>query len=126
MVTAAPAWSQTIVPRTERVYQEMGARIREALGDARMNQEQLAAELDVAGPTVNQWVTGARRIQIEDLRRVAHILSKPVYWFLGEQPPSVDAAFAHELHRMNEADRERALAVIKSLRETGERMEGTG
>lgn len=109
--------------RTERIYQEIGLRLRDALAEARQSQEELADRLDVSGSLVNQWVTGARRIQIEDLRRVAAILDKPVYWFLGEEPPGPDSVFAHDLHRLTPERREIAIGLIRTLREQQRREE---
>jgi len=74
--------------RTEPIYQEIGQRLRDALAAARLNQEELADRLDVSGSLVNQWVMGARRIQVEDLRRVAVELDKPMAWFLGQDAPT--------------------------------------
>jgi transcriptional regulator with XRE-family HTH domain len=75
---------KVLTTRTEPIYQRIGQRLRDALVEARLNQEQLAERLDVSGSLVNQWVNGQRRIQVEDLRRVAAALDVPVVRLLGE------------------------------------------
>lgn len=82
--------------RTEPIYHAIGERLRDALIEARLNQEQLADRLDVSGSLVNQWVSDARRIQVEDLCRVAAVLDVPVVRLLGaheaiaDPPPDQD------------------------------------
>ena len=116
------SWSERAVPKTEAIYRQIGNRIKEALAEAHMTQDQLAETLSMAPSGVSQWISGERRIGIEPLRRIAEILDRPVYWFLGEEPPSEDSVFAYELHRLSPEDRERALAMIRTLRETSARF----
>ena len=97
--------------RTEPIYNAIGERLRDAMFEARLNQEQLADRLDVSGSLVNQWVKGARRIQVEDLRRVAAVLEVPVVRLLGE-----DAAVA-EPPPDQDAERRLAKRIVAELTE---------
>ena len=101
--------------------------MRDALLDARLNQEQLADRLDVSGSLVNQWVNGQRRIQVEDLRRVAAVLDVPVVQLLGEDggdeapPPDQDATLLAE--RIVAQLTERLPAIVRAvLRESDDKQ----
>ena len=67
------------------LYQGIGQRIRRTREALRMSQEELARQLNYNSPaTISYYESGARKISIADLQRIAAILGLPLAHFLEE------------------------------------------
>lgn len=114
--------STSTMKRRDDLYQVIGRNLATARERVGMTQIELGSELGVSGPAVARWESGENRIEIAQLRRAADVLGMPIAVLLGEEPLSVEAEFAHELHRLSPADRLRALANMRALRETAKQL----
>ncbi|MGB9804204.1 LexA family protein [Desulfofundulus sp.] len=65
-------------------YEEIGKRIKMAREERGMTQEQLGEKLGFTKTAINLYEKGKRRVSIDDLKRISHILGKPLSFFLGE------------------------------------------
>lgn len=111
---------QVIVP-VEEIYRIIGQRIKLAREQEGLTQEELARRLDVSGPLVTQWERGSRRISVEDTRRLAQVLHRPLSYLVGERAADdgdlPDDIFLSELERIPARDRPRLLAIIRAYRQ---------
>jgi len=69
-------------------YVELGKRLRAARESAGFTQTRLGARIGATGSTITNYEKGKRRVQIEDLERIAEILGRPVSWLLGYEESS--------------------------------------
>jgi len=80
-----------------------GHKIRELRKKHRYSQRQLAELLGVAQTVVSGWETGARRIKVDTLRRIADVLNEPITDFIqyipvacASQQPFEETTRTHE------------------------------
>ena len=73
----------------------IGEKIRKAIKEAGLTQQNLADKLGITNPVVNVWIQGRRIPNIENLKKIAVATGKPYSWFInddeGEFAPSVKA-----------------------------------
>ncbi|MCL6559071.1 MAG: helix-turn-helix domain-containing protein [Firmicutes bacterium] len=65
-------------------YEEIGKRIKIAREERGLTQEQLGEKLGFTKTAINLYEKGKRRISIDDLKKISHVLGKPLSFFLGE------------------------------------------
>ncbi|MDR7435392.1 MAG: helix-turn-helix transcriptional regulator [Armatimonadota bacterium] len=63
-------------------YRVLGQRIRQARKESRYSQAELGRLLGYSANAILGWEKGTRRINIEDLMRLAAILDRPLSFFL--------------------------------------------
>ncbi len=68
------------------LYKRIGSRIRQAREALGLSQEELARLVGCSPTAISYFETGARRVKIEDLQKLAEVLSKPIDYFLQEEP----------------------------------------
>jgi transcriptional regulator with XRE-family HTH domain len=68
------------------MYALIGARIKKAREKKFISQAELGARLGVTATAINYYEKGKRKINIEDLFRLAAALEKPVEYFLPANP----------------------------------------
>lgn len=72
----------------------IGEKIRKAIKEAGLTQQNLADKLGITNPVVNVWIQGRRIPNIENLKKIAVATGKPYSWFISEDDefaPSVKA-----------------------------------
>lgn len=81
-------------------YAEIGRRIKEAREAAGMSQEELGEKIgDYSASAISYFESGNRKIKIEDLEKISHLLGKPVDYFLAgdryaEKPTQLERGLA--------------------------------
>ena len=68
------------------LYKRIGNRIRQARETLGLSQEELARLVGRSSTAISYFETGARRVKIEDLQRLAKVLNKPIDYFLQQEP----------------------------------------
>lgn len=106
-------------------YREMGRRIQQAREQAGISQAELAAKLRCTQSALSNYELGKRRIHLSNLEQIAHILKKPLGYFVEHSTDSYskDQALLLEDPRLREMliqaaelpaqDKERVLEYIK-------------
>lgn len=64
---------------------KIGLHIKKAREDAGLTQEELGLKYGTSGVYISQWERGKRNISTNNLKKLAHILNKPVAWFLSDE-----------------------------------------
>lgn len=64
-------------------YRALGQRIRQARKESRYTQAELGRLLGYSANAILGWEKGTRRVNIEDLVRLAAVLNRPLSYFLG-------------------------------------------
>ena len=67
-------------------YKQIGSRIRRAREALGYSQEELGQLLGYSATAIYYFENGIRKVKIEDLKKIASILGKPVDYFLQEEP----------------------------------------
>lgn len=106
-------------------YREMGRRIQQAREQAGISQAELAAKLRCTQSALSNYELGKRRIHLSNLEQIAHILKKPLGYFVEHSTDSYskDQALLLEDPQLREMliqaaelpaqDKERVLEYIK-------------
>jgi len=106
-------------------YREMGRRIQQAREQAGLSQAELAAKLRCTQSALSNYELGKRRIHLSNLEQIAHILKKPLGYFVEHSTDSYskDQALLLEDPQLREMliqaaelpaqDKERVLEYIK-------------
>lgn len=68
------------------LYKQIGSRIREAREALGYSQEELGRLLGYSATAIYYFENGTRKVKIEDLKKIAEILGKPIEHFLREEP----------------------------------------
>lgn len=68
------------------LYKQIGSRIRQAREALGYSQEELGQLLGYSATAIYYFENGIRKVKIEDLKRIAEILGKPIEYFLQEEP----------------------------------------
>jgi transcriptional regulator with XRE-family HTH domain len=61
--------------------QEIGAVVRRRRKQLKLSQETLAGKLGISHQQVQRYENGTDRLNVENLQKVAHALSVPIYYF---------------------------------------------
>lgn len=72
----------------------IGEKIRKAIKEAGLTQQNLADKLGITNPVVNVWIQGRRIPNIENLKKIAVATGKPYSWFINEDDEFVPAVKA--------------------------------
>lgn len=72
----------------------IGEKIRKAIKEAGLTQQNLADKLGITNPVVNVWIQGRRIPNIENLKKIAVATGKPYSWFINEDDEFVTAVKA--------------------------------
>jgi len=72
--------------RAVDLYKQIGSRIRRAREALGYSQEELGQLLGYSATAIYYFENGIRKVKIEDLKRIAEILEKPIEYFLQEEP----------------------------------------
>ncbi len=96
-------------------------RLRTARKMAGLSQGQVARELGLHRPSVSETEAGRRRVSVEELGRLAELYQVDIGWLAGEdrgdgQQERVELA-AKELAKLDKADLDRVLELLRALRE---------
>lgn len=68
------------------MYVQIGAKIKQAREEMFLSQAELGSRLSITATAINYYEKGKRKINVEDLYRLAAVLHKPVGFFLpGEE-----------------------------------------
>lgn len=67
---------------TGDLYKQIGQRIKRALEEQGVSQEQLAAHLGYTPATISRYLSGERRISLPDIQRTARFLRRPLAEFV--------------------------------------------
>lgn len=105
----------------ESTFRRVGQRIRQAREEARLTQEQLAQRLGMSDSGLTLWEKGTRRIPLDQLERIAVELGKPMWYFLGAEPPSADNIAGDSFTKLTEANKDVVRAIVETLRAQQER-----
>lgn len=103
----------------------LAQRLREARKLAGLSQAQVAELMDLHRPSISEIEAGRRRVDTEELARLAELYGVSTSWLLGEEDEEVGlkAVFAaRELQKMKPEDLDKLLQIINAIRGTG----GTG
>jgi len=65
-----------------KAYELIGKKLQKAREEAGMSQEELAKKLGYTQASLSNYELGKRRLYLSDLKRISHILSKPITYFL--------------------------------------------
>ncbi|MGI6491911.1 MAG: helix-turn-helix domain-containing protein [Peptococcaceae bacterium] len=64
------------------MFKKIGAKIKKAREEKSLSQAGLGARLGLTATAINYYEKGKRKISIEDLFRLAEVLSQPIHYFL--------------------------------------------
>ena len=107
----------------ENRRQIIASRLREARLMAGLSQGQVAKLLELHRPSVTAIEGGRRRVTAEELARLADIYDVSVEWLVGERAVKLDIhddrllLAARELSKLKQADLDRLMVLLASLRE---------
>ncbi len=108
---------------SDSLRQIIASRLREARRMAGLTQGQVAKLLELHRPTVSEIEAGRRRVAAEELARFADLYDVSVDWLAGERAEKLDIhddrllLAARELGKLKQADLDRLMALLGSLRE---------
>jgi transcriptional regulator with XRE-family HTH domain len=96
-------------------------RLRLAREQAGLSQGQVAKMMGMHRPTISEMEAGRRRVQAEELNRLAKLYRVAVPWLLGEEGDEDlrDAKarlVARELTKLKNEDLERVMKLLASIR----------
>jgi transcriptional regulator with XRE-family HTH domain len=77
-------------------YRVLGQRIRQARKDSRYTQAELGRLLGYSANAILGWEKGTRRVNIEDLVRLAAVLKRPLSYFVEGYEEQAHTAQARE------------------------------
>lgn len=87
------------------MYVRIGAKIKKAREERLISQAELGAKLGVTATAINYYEKGKRKINIEDLFRLAAALVKPIEYFLsGEGQKDINNSSFAELKKQGFCD----------------------
>ena len=92
----------------ESERQQLAARLGEARRHIGLLQDDVAGALGLSRSTVSAIERGKRRISPLELRRFARLYRRPVGWFLGEEPESLES-LPRATARLHVSDKEEVL-----------------
>lgn len=81
MPTGNPVPMEASLVPVDDIYRRIGEKIREARGD-RMTQEELGTRVGFSKAHISRLELGRRPIALDDLKRIAAALNKPLSYFL--------------------------------------------
>ncbi len=97
----------------------LAGRLRSAREMAGLSQAQVARILHMHRPTISEIEAGRRKVSADELVHLADIYEVDIAWLVGSRnaadEPRVELA-ARELAKLKEADLDRVLLLLKSLR----------
>lgn len=64
----------------------IGKKIKEAMLDLEITQEELAKKLNLKQAQISKWITASRKPKLSNLAKIAKALNKPTNYFLEESP----------------------------------------
>lgn len=108
------AWGR--VGHKEESQRRVGLRIADALTAADMNQAGLAARLKKSPAQVSRWINGESEIPLSELERLAEIVKRPMWYFLGAEPPNPDNIAGDAFNKLSPDHKAAVRAMIDALR----------
>jgi len=98
-------------------------RLREAREAAGLSQGQIAKKLAMHRPTITEIEAGRRKVPAHELEQFAKLYGVPVNWIVSGSTgdETADARMliaARELSKMNDADLDRLMKMLRMLRKS--------
>ena len=91
----------------------IGAKLRQAREEAKLNQKQLAERLGKSQKTISNYETGEHGIDIEELPDFARELGKPIGYFFSEENPAYELPVIYG--QLSEEDQQKLLEYAQFL-----------
>lgn len=111
---------------SDSTRERVAARLRLARETAGLTQGQVARLMHKHRPTVSEIEAGRRRVSAEELVQLADLYGVSTSWLTSEresEPGAADARIllaARQLSKLNQADLDRLMNVIRMLRQSEE------
>lgn len=104
--------------KKDNKYKLIGNKIKEARELKKMSQLKLAKSIGYESATaISLFESGARRISIEDLEKIAKILLKDINYFLGYDNKNIDMEYALRVNKkLSIEDKEEILNFIEYIK----------
>ena len=105
---------------------ELGVRLKVAREYLQLNQEEVAKSLNLPRSAISLIETGARKVEVMELKRLAELYQQPIGHFTGEQsagamlPEHVDH-LARTASQLKPKDREELLRFAQFLQQRGKK-----
>lgn len=104
------------MPKREDIYVRIGQRIAEARSEMQLTQAELGEKMGVSDGAVARWENATNRVHIVELRKIAAIVNRPVWWLLGESAPSESGTFFHHFQQLPADVRDQVVEYVRFLR----------